>query len=310
MAKNTENILGIEIGGTKIQLLLENRAGEIISRERFVADAKAGAKGILNQIEPGIHSILTKSRIDAIGIGFGGPIDRDSGVISNSSHISGWKDFPLTKWIKDVAKCPVFADNDANVAALGEAKRGAGTGLKSIFYITVGSGVGGGYVRDSSIVHGRKPGESEIGHMSIDLDGTKLQDIASGWGIDERIRKSIKDHPHSPLTQLCEKHPGNEARHIGPALLEKDPFAEKILDNTAKYLALAFSHVIHLIHPNALIVGGGVSKLGEPLRKAIEDYLFKFVSKIFQPSPALLLSVLGEEVVPVGAIELVRQKMS
>lgn len=309
MATKIENILGIEIGGTKIQLLLENTAGEIISKERFAVDAKAGAKGILNRVEQVIHTILVKNRIDAIGIGFGGPIDYDSGVISHSSHITGWQDFPLTSWIRGVAKCPVFADNDANVAALGEAKRGAGTGLESIVYVTIGSGVGGGGVRNGFIVHGRKPGESEIGHISMDFNGTKLQDIASGWGIDERIRKNMKNHPHSPLTQLCLKHPGNEAQHLGPALLMKDPFAQNIFEDTVKYLALAFSHVVHLIHPDALVLGGGVSKLGEPFRKAIEDYLFKFVSEIFQPC-TLLLSDLGEDVVPLGAIEMVRQKMS
>lgn len=308
--KNVKNILGIEIGGTKLQLLLQSLSGENLLRERFKIDAKAGAKGILEQMKKGIHTILAKEKIDAIGIGFGGPVDRDTGIISQSSHVGGWSGFPLVEWVKSIANCPVFAGNDANVAALGEAHRGAGKGFESFFYTTIGSGVGGGLIRNGFIVYGRKPGESEIGLMKIDLQGNTLQDFASGWGIDERIRKNMKKYPNSPLTQLSREHPGNEARHLSQALLQQDTFAQNIFTGTVKYLAFAFSHVIHLIHPDALIIGGGVSQLGEPLRKAIEEDLCQFVTKAFQPLPPILLSALGEDVVPVGAIELVKQKLS
>ena len=303
------NILGIEIGGTKLQLLLQNSRGENLTRERYNVQVEKGARGILAQIETGIRRIQERYTIDAVGIGFGGPIDRDSGMIAQSSHIQGWSDFPLVDWAKEIAVCPVVAENDANIAALGEARRGAGIGYPSIFYVTIGSGIGGGLIKNQKLVHGRKPGESEIGLMQIDFEGTLLQDFASGWGIDQRIRKNMDAYPSSILTRISKEDPGNEARHLGAALDAGDPFAQSIYEDTVKYLAWAFSHVVHLIHPDAFVIGGGVTKLGERLRQSIQDKLPNFVTPGFHPVPTILLSALQEDVVPVGAIELAKQQL-
>lgn len=308
--QKAKNILGIEIGGTKIQLLLRRPVGKDLLRERFSVDIKSGSRGILEQIKKGIHTISQKEKIDAVGIGFGGPIDYDSGIISQSSHVSGWNGFHLVKQVKDITHCPVFAENDANVAALGEARQGAGRGYESVFYITIGSGVGGGYIRNGSIVNGRKPGESEIGLLNIDFHGNRLQDLASGWGVDAQIRKQMDKYPDSHLTRLSKEDPGNEARHLGPSLLMGDDFAQNIFRDSARYLALAFSHVIHLIHPDVLIIGGGFSQLGMPLCNAIEDNLLKLVTQAFRPLPPLLLCSLGEDAVTVGAIEFAKTKVA
>jgi len=303
------NILGIEIGGTKLQLLLQNGSGDNLARERFKVQVEDGANGILAQIETGIRRIQQSHAIDAVGIGFGGPIDRDSGIITQSSHIRGWSKFPLRDWAQGISGCPVFAENDANVAALGEAKRGAGIGYGSIFYVTIGSGIGGGLVKDRMLVHGRKPGESEIGLMQVDFGGGLLQDFASGWGIDQRIRASMDSYPTSVLTKLSREDPGNEARHLGLALDAGDPFALIIYEDTVKYLAWALSHVVHLIHPDAFVIGGGVSQLGDRLGKSIQEKLTTFVTPGFHPVPPVLLSVLKDDVVPVGAIELAKQQL-
>ena len=303
------SILGIEIGGTKLQLLLQHVSGQILSREQFKVDSGKGAQGILDQMEAGIRNIRAQHSIDAVGVGFGGPIDRDSGVITQSSHIQGWSNFHLTEWVQEKTGCPAFAENDANVAALGEALKGSGLGYDSIFYVTIGSSIGGGLVKNQNLVHGRKPGESEIGLMHVDFEGTLLQDIASGWGIDQRIRSKKAEFPDSVLTRAADEDPGNEARHLGAALEARDAFAQLIYDDTVRYLGWAFSHVVHLIHPDVFVIGGGVSKLGERIRKSIEEQTAEFVTPGFHPVPPVLLSTLQDDVVPIGAIELAKQKM-
>src|SRR5690606_39919207 len=98
-----------------------------------------------------------------------------------------------------------------------------------------------------------------------------LHAFASGWGIDQRRRKSMEIYPTSRVTRIAKEDPGNEARHLDAALNAGDPFAQSIYEDTVKYLAWAFSHVVHLIHPDAFVIGGGVTKLGERLRRSIQD---------------------------------------
>jgi len=295
------NYLGIEIGGTKIQVRVEDEHKTLLDLVRF--EAPPTADQIRQQLAQVIGQLQQHKPFEAAGVGFGGPIDYRTGQIWQSFHVGGWHHFPLTDWLQELIHCPVYADNDANIAALGEALRGAGRPYDQVYYVTEGSGVGSGYVRAGEIIHGQIPGEWELGHLRIDTNGTPLQDVASGWGIDQRIRQGLADNPNSVLTSLAQRDSGHEARHLTQALDQHDPFAQQIFTDTDQPLAWAFSHVMHLVHPQVLILGGGVSKLGERFRQAIEAQTTKFVIDAFQPLPPILLAELGEQVVPIGAIE-------
>src|SRR6266481_3965577 len=152
---------GIEIGGTKLQLVTGDEAGKILERRKLVVEAKEGAQGIRKQIQKTLTELLAGRNAQAIGVGFGGPVDRKTGKICRSHQIEGWSEFDLGGWLSQLASAPVFVDNDANVAALGEARHGVGVGFNPVFYVTLGSGVGGGLVVNGSIYHGSKPGEAE-----------------------------------------------------------------------------------------------------------------------------------------------------
>lgn len=295
------NYLGIEIGGTKIQVRAEDECGQLLALERF--NAYPTAAQIRQQLTDVIQQFQQQIRFDAVGVGFGGPVDYRTGQICQSFHVDGWHEFSLTDWLSNLTNCPVYADNDANVATLGEAMRGAGRSYEQVYYVTIGSGVGSGYVRTGEVIHGRTPGEWEIGHLQLDPAGTTLQAVASGWGVDERIRQALPHFPDSILSQAAQQDPGHEARHLGAALAQGDAFAEQILADTVQPLAWAFSHVMHLVHPDVLILGGGVTNLGECLRQAIEERVARYVMPAFHPLPPILLSELGEQVVPIGAIE-------
>ena len=299
--------LGVEIGGTKLQIVAANAAGEMTRRWRGTVRKELGGPGICLQIEQAVSELFSggsKSEILAAGVGFGGPVDSCMGRICKSHQIDGWDNFPLRDWFAELTKAPVVVDNDANVAAFGESRRGAGADADPVFYITLGSGVGGGLVERGRIYHGAAPGEAEFGHLRLDRDGATVESRCSGWSVDARIRALISTEPNSLLARSTNKEPGGEARLLGPALAKGDATAQRILREVAADLAFAMSHVVHLLHPQAIVLGGGLSLIGEPLRLAVELALPTFVMHAFLPPPVVRLAKLGEDAVPVGAVEL------
>src|SRR5437867_499835 len=155
--------LGIEIGGTKLQVVVGDESATILDRQRFVVDRAKKSAGIRRQLERALNGLIARWKPVAIGVGFGGPVEWRTGRIARSHHVEGWAGVELGQWLRRVARLPVRVDNDANVAALGEASRGAGTGFNPVFYVTLGSGVGGGLVVDGKVYHGAGPGGAERG---------------------------------------------------------------------------------------------------------------------------------------------------
>jgi glucokinase len=187
---------------------------------------------------------------------------------------------------------------------LGEALRGAGAETQSdpLFYVTLGSGVGGGLVVGGRIYHGAPPGEAEFGHLRLDRDGATVESRCSGWAVDARIRRLRDEEPASLLARSLPAHPGGEAKLLSPALLAGDPAAGRVVREVAADLAFALSHAVHLFHPKTIVLGGGLSLIGEPLRTAVAAHLPLHVMDAFTPPPDVKLASLGEDAVPVGAL--------
>ncbi|CAA9223046.1 MAG: ROK family sugar kinase or transcriptional regulator [uncultured Cytophagales bacterium] len=300
---HTEPLLaGIEIGGTKLQVVLGGPGGTIQRRQRLPVDRVRGAEGIRAAIEATFREWNVSPA--AVGVGFGGPVDWRTGRIATSHQVPGWSGFELGQWLTGKLGCPAFVENDANVAALAEALAGAGAGYANVFYVTLGSGVGGGLVVNGGLYHGALPGETEVGHLRLDRGGTTLESRCSGWAVDGRIREAIGRHPESTLAQLVGTTSPGEARFLGPALERGDALAQSILRETAVDLAFGLSHVVHLLHPEVIILGGGLSLLGEPLRSAMQAHLPPLLMESFRPGPAVTTARLGEDAVPVGALVL------
>jgi len=298
--------LAIEIGGTKLQIAVGNSPVKILERRRFKVDPAEGGAGIREQIKTALAELMPATKPAAIGVGFGGPVDGQTGQICCSHQIEGWADFQLGNWLRSLGGLPVCVENDANTATLGEALYGAGVGLNPVFYVTLGSGVGGGLVVDGRIYHGARPGESEIGHIRLDRAGTIVEQRCSGWAVDARIREWIRTEPQGLLAQLAAGSTGGEAKHLAPALAKGDAAAKRVLDETAEDLAFGLSHVVQLFHPEVIVLGGGFSLTGEPLRAAVETALSRFTMEAFAPGPKIRLAALGEDAVPVGALHLAR----
>lgn len=304
MSEADDNFIGIEIGGTKLQIVAGDAMGRIGRRWRASVVREAGGHGICRQIVTGIGEIRHGLHPRAIGIGFGGPVDWKTGRICRSHQIAGWENFEISRWLAQESGLAVVVDNDSNAAALAEATRGAGAGSDPVFYFNLGSGVGGGLAANGRIYHGTPPGEMEFGHLRLDPGGATVESRCSGWAVDQRIRTLATSRPDSYLARVIGAMPGGEAAHLLLALQEGDAQAREILGELSRDLAFALSHVIHLLHPAVIILGGGLSLIGEPLRVAVADAILQYLMAAFAPGPPVRLSLLGEDAVPVGALLL------
>jgi glucokinase len=302
-------LLAVEIGGTKTQAVAGTADGRIVDRRRFRVDRDRGAAGIRDCLAEAVTGLAEQWRPAAVGVGFGGPVDWRTGRIAHSHQVAGWDGFPLADWLAKRAGAPAFVENDANTAALGEARHGAGRGHDPVLYVTIGSGVGGGLVCGGGIYHGAAPGEVEIGHLRLDAEGRTTEALCSGWSLDARIRAAVAAVHAGELARLVRADPGHEARHLGPALAAGDGLAAAILDEAAGWLALALSHATHLLHPEIVVLGGGVALVGEPLRAAVARHLARLVMDAFAPGPRVALAALGEDAVPVGGLALAEHRL-
>jgi glucokinase len=315
--------LGIEIGGTKLQLGVGEGDGKLLGLWRGDIDRAAGPEGIRRQIVNALPELLArcglaKCHLHGVGIGFGGPVDDDTHTVIRSHQIEGWDGFPLADWIEDVVGLPAVLGNDADVAGLAEALHGAGKGMSPIFYITIGSGIGGGLIIDGEIYRGCGRGAAEIGHFQVFAEGTErdyymmpLEEVASGWSIAERGRGWVEvEFRDSPLHRLAGRDPAHvTGQMVAEAAKQGDENALGIVYAARNALAQAICQVITLLSPRRIVIGGGVSLIGEkvlfePLRRLV-------VERVFQPFAGLadiVPAALGEEVVVHGAIALARKQ--
>lgn len=298
------NALGIEIGGTKLQLVAGTSLGPILVRRRFEIDPRAGSSGIRTQIASALPDLIGVHQPNSIGVGFGGPVDRATGRICCSHHVEGWGNFPFADWLHSLTGLPVAMDNDANVACLAEARAGAGAGFDPVLYVTLGSGVGGGVVAGGEIYHGAIPGEVEIGHIRLDRTGVTLESCCSGWAMDRRTSAAAQCSPRSVLARFVADSTRGAARHLGPALAQGCTVADELLNDWADDLAFGLSHAVHLLHPSLILLGGGLSLLGGTIADRVGQRLPNHLMDAFRPGPAIRVAALGEDAVPRGALIL------
>jgi glucokinase len=313
--------LGIEIGGTKLQLGVGAGDGKLTGLWRGEVDVKEGPEGIRRQIVGAVPELLARAglgqaSLQGVGIGFGGPVDDATQTVIESHQIDGWDGFPLADWVSDLVGPPAVLGNDADVAGLAEALYGAGKGLSPIFYVTIGSGIGGGLIIDGEIYRGCGRGAAEIGHLLMgEMVGSfpvyrTLESIASGWGMQEWARRLLSYRPHSVLNRRTESGHDITASDIAQAAELQDETAQEILDRAIDALSAAFCHVITLLCPRRIVIGGGVSLMGEdllfvPLRRLVAERVFGAFAGLTDIVPAAL----GEEVVVHGAVSLARKRL-
>jgi len=319
--------LGIEVGGTKLQLGVgPGNGAPLLALERRSVRAEQGADGILDAIREAGRQLLAAHPCDAIGVGFGGPLDSVRGRILKSHHVAGWDDFPLAEWIQRELDRPAFVQNDADTAGLAEATCGAGRGLDPVLYVTVGTGIGGGLIHRGEIYRGCGLGAVELGHLRPGLGSRSpvqnVEALAAGWGIAAQAQAHLRswtanrfDTPDPDAEDLLARCNGQIPRlttqTLGLAANAGNRLAREIFAHAITALSWTLAQTITLLAPQVVVVGGGVSLLGEdlfwePLRRGVADYVFPPFAEQYQLVPAAL----GEEVVIHGALAVAQQGLS
>jgi len=323
-------ILGIEIGGTKLQLGVGNGDNaQFEAFERYDVIPDQGAEGILQQIRNSAQGLMQRFDIQRVGFGFGGPVDGTTGRVITSHQIDGWSGIPLVDWVQQNLNMPAVLGNDCDCAALAEARFGAGKGHRTVFYVTVGTGVGGGLVIDGRVHGTHRPSAAEIGHLRpgliADDPGATVESVASGWGIaataracllHTRERSQDRLFPYGrPVLNAVDRRDlldrcGEDAESpttvmIGAAAAAGNKGARAILRTGTDTLGWAIAQMMSLVAPDIVVVGGGVSLLGDelfldPLRDAVGRYLFPPLEGAYR----LASPQLGEKVVVHGAVTL------
>lgn len=306
-------LAGIEIGGTKLQVGVGTGGGKILGLARTRTDPSRGASGI-RAVLPGLvdqalgQAGCTRQQLAGLGIGFGGPVDSQRGTTVKSHQIDGWEDVPLAHELGEQFACPAAMENDASIAGLAEAILGAGQGLSRVFYLTIGSGIGGGWIVNQTIDPGQGLGCAEIGHTWIPDPQTgqpeKLEHICSGWSIARRAVAAIKAGQNSLLPSLCSEIETLSAKTVYTAAERNDTLARTLLDDTCRTLALALSNVIALLHPERVIIGGGVSLMGPLFWEPLQRYIDRFMFAPYVGRCEVVPAQLGENVVVAGALLL------
>lgn len=314
MRHDSGNLLsiGIEIGGTKTQVgigsAVQGLLPEGIVRRQVHRDHKA--QGILRDLIAMVDELLsshalTLADIGRIGIGYGGILDSARGVILKSFQIDGWTAFPLKEWAERQWGKPVTIENDASTAGLAEYTLGNGHGCSRLFYITIGSGVGGGWIVNGKIDTGQGLGSAEIGHMWVpDPKGHRpmeLEQICSGWAIGQRARDAVSQSD-SLMKTIAGSIDRIDAKIVYAAAEQGDEIACDILRETCQTLALGISNIVALLHPERVVIGGGVSLMGPLFWNMLHEQLHERLLPAFAPGVQFLPARLQENVVVIGAL--------
>ncbi len=260
-------VLAVDLGGTKIYSALVNRSGEITSGDIRPTNAQDGYQGVVKRILASIARVNTLDE-PAVGVGVAVPayIDPQEGRILFAPNLK-WQAVDLKKDLEDALGLPVWLDNDANLAALGEHRYGAGKGYHNLVYITVSTGVGGGLILDGKLYRGAFGGAGEFGHMIAAPEGPGcscgnigcLEGVASGCAIKREAQNLVKSGRGHHMLSLAGTIEKIDARVVGQAAAEGDLDAQEILARAGRYLGIAIASVANLLNPEVFIIGGGVA---------------------------------------------------
>ncbi|HTL51549.1 MAG TPA: ROK family protein [Planctomycetota bacterium] len=315
-APRTPTVIGIDLGGTNISAARADFHGRILKQVKIKADAKKGAATVLANILKAARAVQDKSVV-SVGLGSPGLIDPVRGLTPYPAfNIPGWQNFPLKTKMEKALKLPVSVDNDANMAALGEAWLGGGRGFKTVALFTLGTGIGGGIIVNGEVFRGAKNRVAEFGQICVDAYGRKLIGMlrgpvelyASADAVAKQAREKLGRFPQSSLAKTFAARPQNlTAKDVCDAARKKDPLACEVLDIATQYLASAIGTVMAIIDPDCVVMGGGMSLAGDVFMKRLKHNLAD--DRAFKPylDCKITTAKLGDKAGLIGAIRLAAQ---
>jgi glucokinase len=280
------NILAIDIGGTKFSVAMFE-GDRMRGRESRATDREGGPTWMVEQIGEIAGTWRAQYGYDRCGIGFGGPVDFPSQRVTLSTHVEGWRDFPLIDRLRRQLGVEMVMDNDANAGALGEASHGAGRGYRPMFYMTLSTGIGGGIVTEQGVYRGADSYAGEIGHITIRPGGPEC--LCGALGCFERMCCGL----------WLERDYGRPAKELVAA---PDFVGKYVVD-----LALGLKAAIMLLNPARIVIGGGIAKAGDRLFEPLRAELRKKITSWSKARIDVVPAALGDDSVLYGAMELAKE---
>ncbi len=311
--------IGVDLGGTNIKVGVVNRENEIVAMHSMPTLAQRTWKLIAKDIVKTIH-IAAKSagvelsECEGVGMGTPGTVNVDEGVIVYSGNFLDFEDIPMQKELEDMLNMPVRISNDANCAAMGEFVAGAAKDHDSVVLITLGTGVGTGFVLDNKIFEGGGPGGAEGGHMVIVQGGERctcgrkgcLEMYASATALVRNSIKAANENPNSLLAKLYKEN-DNKMNGIIPfkAARANDETGLKIVDDYARFLAVGIVNLVNIIRPQVILISGGISNEKEYLTDKLNYFVntYSFAGSRIK-IPQVSTATLGNKAGIVGAANL------
>lgn len=297
-------VLGIDISASHLSVILANFQAQVIAEFEEPLDITQGAVLCLTQIDFKVRSMLRDngydlSSISSIGMGVPGPLVSDVGVVSASPIMPGWDNFPIGKWMEDTWKIPSSLRNDTEMGALGEWTYGAGRGESNLAYIKVGTGIGACLLIDGKIYRGATGCAGEIGHMTLDPEGPLctcgnygcLEAFAGERAIAAQAMQAVLSGQRTVLSEI-QPVQSITAKHVQAACRRGDYVSQRLIREAGYKLGTAIASLVNLFNPSMIVIGGGVSQMGdlllEPVRLEVKKRSLKPASQMLKISAALL----------------------
>lgn len=319
----SKKIIGIDLGGTTVKFAILSSEGDIQQKWSIETDISEEGTKIVPSIIASIKKhieMYDMSTGDFLGIGMGSPgtVDAENGTVIGAYNLN-WKTLQMVRQqIEEGTGIPFFIDNDANVAALGEAWRGAGESEPDVVFLTLGTGVGGGIIVDKKLVHGATGAAGEVGHITVEPNGFQctcgktgcLETVASATGVVHLARDLSDSYAgDSKLKYSIDDGQLITAKEVFDLAKEEDPLALIVVDKVAYYLGLASSHLANILNPSTIVLGGGVSRAGDILTKSIQPYFEQYTFPTIRKSTKIRLALLGNDAGVIGASSLVKSSL-
>jgi glucokinase len=289
--------LGVEVSSSSLRAVSVSADGsvsEAIVEPRF--DGSDPLERIVNFVRSALERL---GPVDGIGIAIPGLINRQNGGVAYSANIPETSSLNIAEAIRSVSGVPVILENDANSAALAEYTLGAAKGSSSMFYATIGDGVGGAFILDGNLWQGAGGYAGEFGYIAIDSEGTRLEEVASTANIVRRTRSRFNRDSTSSLGKLPEERIG--IAEIIKAVEEGDEFARLMLERTGMYVGTAIANVINLLNVETIVVGGEITRAKDVVLEGIANKARELsFTRAFEQTK-ILSGTVGEDAAAIGA---------
>ncbi len=297
--------LGVDIGGTSVKLGVIDGFNNIVYKDSLPTHKDKPAKAIIDNVAKVCSDIIARFPVSAVGVGTPGIIDFEKNTVSATNL--PFDNAPIVDWMKETIKLPIYINNDANCAALGEAVAGEGADVRDMFMVTLGTGIGGGIIIDKKIYMGAKGDAGEIGHMCIEANGIPCscgsrgcwEKYASVSALIEQTEAAAQKEPDSILAKVVEKNCVVDGKTIFEAKIQGCPVAERVFDQYIDYLAIGIRNIINIFRPGIVVIAGGISEAGnmilEPLVKKVNSSVPIRISRLQNDAGIIGAALLGRD---------------